>query len=510
MNRRSKSVHAKGAMREFMSSTRKKIRLESGLVLLLLALVALPLFNNWVMLTHTGQDSRSFDDSSVTPTGNRSQVLYENAIAKGFPRYAITSFVVSSKDTARVVELLRSVGAYNVTLIYRGVGLSHEPEEILKIWQSSREFGGIMIPEFSFMQTVPPASRAMTARDRFAMFKSVVGEYPRGIFAFQFDTYTLNYLRDSHAIEFAVGNVWDQVNLDFMSNRGAFSFPYYASRRNAMVPATVIDDTSALVIPPFVISLTDTHHYDSNHLIDLLTHWGDLEEFKYLSSSYPFFTPFFLELDWLLALKDNRMIQAFVEAYRWVFKNFQVVTPLFFSQIFARHFPKTPEYHVFFRSSNRAALPGTAGRLVEWLMNPEVRIARMNGQIVSALRYKVQACDKYLTSSKTIDYTGFRFGENPANMINLDLVFDVDALWQHEYGSRTLTRGPSVGFNGDLHDFHSSEDLTVPPADCLERPHSAVDEQGPLNSIEKQLACVESRFKCFEGGTVCIQAIRSV
>jgi hypothetical protein len=354
-----------------------------------------------------------------------------------------------------MVELLRSVGAYNVTLIYRGIGsISAEHDEILKIYEEFREFSGIIIPEFSFMQTLPPTQREITARDRFNLFKSITGEYPSGIFAFQLDTYTLNYLKDSKGIKFALGNAWDQVNVDFISNRGAYAFPYYASRRNMLVPARAVEDASVLVIQPFVISLTDLYHYDNNQLIDVLTHGGDLDEFKYLSLNYPFFSPFFLELDWLLSLNDQRMTQAFIEAYTWVFRNFKVITPLAFAEAFHQYFPTTPEYHVFFKSSSHSAFPDTAGLTIEWLMNPDVRIARVSDRVVSALRYKQQPYDTFLTKTQSISFNGSRFGENATNTINLDLVFDVDTLWQYEYGNRTLKHASSIVFDGDLHDFY--------------------------------------------------------
>jgi len=392
---------------------------------------------------------------------------YQNAQSKAFPRYAITGFVVSSKDAKRAVELLRSTGAYNVTLIYRGgPTLLAERDELLKICEGFKEFRGMMIPELSFMQTLPPTRRSRIVIDRWNLFKSVVGEYPAGLFAFQLDTYTLNYVKDSHKVEFAIGNVWDQVNMDFISSRGAYSFPYYASRRNAMVPARSIEDASVLVMQPFAISLTNVYHYNNNHLVDLLTHGGNTDEFKYLSLNYPFFIPFFLELDWLLALDDQHMTQAFVEVYSWVFKNFEVVTPLAFAEIFGRSFPTTPEYHVFFKASNNPAFPNTAGLTIEWLMNPDVRIARVDGRVISALRYKQQTFDAFLATSKTIDFDGSRFGEDPTNIINLDLAFDIDALWQYEYGRRTLKDTSGATFDGDLHDFYGSKAVANLLQDC--------------------------------------------
>ena len=435
-----------------------KIRARPVLIfVLLVGLLASSLFVTWIILSPSWP--RELPEWGST-TSIHGEMSYQDSAAAGFPRYAIASFVVSSKDATKMVELLRSVGAYNVTLIYRGIGsIEAEHDEVLKIYEEFREFGGIIIPEFSFMQTLPPTQRAITARDRFNLFKSIAGEYPSGIFAFQLDTYTLNYLKDNNGIKFALGNVWDQANMDFISNRGAYAFPYYASRRNMLVPARTVEDASVLVMQPFVISLADTYHYDNNHLIDLLTHGGDLEEFKYLSLNYPFFSPFFVELDWLLSLNDQRITRAFIDAYTWMFRNFKVLTPLAFAETFHQYFPTTPEYHVFFKSSSHPAFPDTAGLTIEWLMNPDVRIARLSGRVVSALRYSREPFDTFLSKKQTISFEGPRFGEERANVINLDLNFDVDALWQYEYGNRTLKRAFDVTFDGDLHNFYSSDAL---------------------------------------------------
>jgi len=224
-----------------------------------------------------------------------------------------------------------------------------------------------------------------------------------------------------------------------------------------LVPARTVEDASTLVIQPFVISLANTYHYDNNHLIDLLANGGDLEEFKYLSLNHPFFSPFMLELDWLLDLKEEHMIEAFIESYSWVFKNFNVVTASTFAEYFGVHFPTTPEFHFSFKASSSPSFPHTAHLVIEWLANSDTRIARVGKHVVSALRYKRQPNDPFLTSNKTIDFNGPRFGENPANTINMDLVFDVDSLWQYEHGNRTLKRTVTLTYDGNLGDFYSPE-----------------------------------------------------
>lgn len=367
-----------------------------------------------------------------------------------FPRYAITTFVVAPELIAEQLQLFKTVGAYNVTLICR----EHEPARVQSIYNAFRDYADCIISEFSFMQTLKPSEREQVVDARFVTYKSVSGSYPSGVFSFQLDTYTLNYVREKFKVNFAIGNVWDQVNIDFMSLRGGFAAPYYASRHHNLIPARTRDEASVLVIPPLAIAPTNRYHFDNNHLIDLYNNDVDMKEFKYVSLNHPFFTPFFLELDWLINLNNTEIMRIFVESYTWVYKNFNVVTAEQFAKIFESCFPTTPSYHFVYASSNLNAFPETKGWKIEWLMIPDCRIARVGDKVVSALDYNVQNEDPFLLSSKGINFTGSRFGEDPNNIVNTDLSFDIDDLWQSEYGDRTLKKTGYAVYTGKLEDFY--------------------------------------------------------
>jgi hypothetical protein len=367
-----------------------------------------------------------------------------------FPRYAITTFAVAPELIDEQLELLRAVGAYNVTLVCR----EDNPDKIKSIYDAFGNYAGCIVPELSFMQTLQPSEREQAVDARFTAFKSVSGSYPSGIFSFQLDTYTLNYLRDKFKVDFAVGNICDQVNIDFMSLRGGFAMPYYASRRHSLVPARVRDDASVLVVPPFAVAPTNRYHFDNNHLIDLYNQGVDAEEFKYVSLNYPFFTPFFLELDWLINLNSAEALRLFTESYSWVYENFHVVTAEEFAEIFESSFSVTPQYHFVYTSSSLDDFPETKGWKIEWLMSSDCRIARVGDKVVSALSYKVQSEDPFLASSKKINFMGSRFGEDPNNIVRTDLSFDIDALWQSEYGNRTLKKTGYAVYTGRLEDFY--------------------------------------------------------
>jgi hypothetical protein len=369
-----------------------------------------------------------------------------------FPRYAITTFVVSHGLIDEQLQLLRAVDAHNFTLVYK----EDDPNRVRSIHNAFKNYTDCIIPELSFMQTLMPSNRERIVDAKFEAFKSVSGRYPSGIFSFQLDTYTLNYVKDKFEASFAVGNVWDQVNIDFMSLRGGFALPYYASRRHNLMPARTEDEASVLVTPPFVIAPTNRYHFDNNHIIDLCHFGVDIEEFKYLSLNYPFFTPFFLELDWLVHVNSTELFRFFVESYTWVYKNFNALTADQFAEIFKSHFPTTPEYHFMYRSSNSPLFPETEDWKIEWLMNPDYRIARVGDNVVSSLDYSAQKEDPFLSSSKSINFTGPRFGEDPSNIIRTDLSFDIDDLWQSEYGDRRLTKMGYVIYTGTLQDFYDT------------------------------------------------------
>jgi hypothetical protein len=368
-----------------------------------------------------------------------------------FPRYAITTFAVSADLVDQEADLLQKAGAYNVTIVYREA----DPARIGMIHEKLKRYGESMIPELSYKQTLDPIDRIRDADVWFESHKAVTGETPKGFFSFQVDTYLANHLRDQYEVLFAVGNVWDQVNMDFMSMRGGPALPYYASRHHSLVPARNRPDSSVLIIQPFAIAPTGKYHFDNNHLIDLYTLGIGIDEFKYVSLNYPFFAPFFLELDWVLNLNSAVAIESFIESYRWVYRTFNVITADEFARIFRSSFPETPEYHFIYKSSNHESFPESSGLTVEWLMSQRFRIARINGVVVSALDYDRQERDPHLSTRKTIDIAGPRFGEDPSNIIDTSLMFDVDDLWQHEHGDRTLRKTGNVTYSGDLHFFYS-------------------------------------------------------
>jgi hypothetical protein len=147
-------------------------------------------------------------------------------------------------------------------------------------------------------------------------------------------------------------------------------------------------------------------------------------------------------------------LRLFTESYTWVYKNFNVITAEQFAKVFESSFPVTPRYHFIYASSNLNAFPETKGWKIEWLMSPDCRIARVGDKVVSALDYNIQDEDPFLSSSKGINFMSARFGEDPNNIVSTDLSFDIDDLWQSEYGDRTLNKTGYAVYAGQLEDFY--------------------------------------------------------
>ncbi|MFQ5758507.1 MAG: DUF3131 domain-containing protein, partial [Candidatus Bathyarchaeia archaeon] len=98
-----------------------------------------------------------------------------------FPRYAITTFVVSHELIDLQLQLLGAVGAHDFTLIYK----ENELNQVRSIYNAFRNYSDCIIPELSFMQTLEPSDRERVVEATFETFKSVSGRYPPGIFSFQ-------------------------------------------------------------------------------------------------------------------------------------------------------------------------------------------------------------------------------------------------------------------------------------------------------------------------------------
>ncbi len=377
-------------------------------------------------------------------TSNRMPIL-------DFPRYAVTTFAVSTDVIEQEAQLLEKVGAHNITIVYREL----QSDKIELIREKLKKYGDLMIPELSYMQRLEPRRRADVVDAWFGALRSVTGRTPEGFFSFQADTFTANYAHDRYNVSFVIGNLWDTVNLDFISARGGLALPYYASRRHSLIPASDLADSSVLMIQPFAIAPTGRYHYDNNHIVDLSLQGIGLGEFKYVNLNYPFFTPLFLELDWVIKLNSTDAIENTIQGYQWVYRTFKVIGAKEFSVAFRSTFPTTPDYHFIYKSSDSTLFPETAGQSIEWLMTSQFRIARVGNRVISALSYDYQESDRYLLRHKAINLSGFRFGEDQDNIIDTSLRFDIDDLWQHEYGDRTLRRTRDVTYTGSLHDFYS-------------------------------------------------------
>ncbi|MFQ5711347.1 MAG: DUF3131 domain-containing protein [Candidatus Geothermarchaeales archaeon] len=419
--------------------------------------------------------ARYAQEHSQAKKKNGKGVVYD------LPRYAYTLFKVNGSEAvlSKTVELLDSVGAYNVTFVIN----SDNETELGIIYKATSRFSAEYIPYFWHMQRRSLSEREVYVDEYFKAFRSVFGDYPKGFFDFQPDTYTLLYAREKYEITYAVGYVWDQVNIDFITERGAIPFPYYASRGNHMVPARNGSDNSGVVmLPSFAISPTLRYHFDNNHLIDNWSHLGvaNNQNIKYVSHNYPYFTPMWLELDWLYRINSDQLESFFKDVYGDVYSDFSILEVKDYVSLFRDAYSDTPVYHFTYKGSNWSEFPEVVGWSIEWYMDRDYRIARLlrgskANHVVSFVDYGSQRADKFLSKKAFIDPR--KDMTNPDNQIDTSLVFEVDWLWQKEHGDYSLARSSTIPYNGDIIDFPSFyKALNI----------QSEEEESPPSSYEKE------------------------
>lgn len=94
---------------------------------------------------------------------------------------------------------------------------------------------GKLTPRLAYYQLKTPAARQSSVDSELANFTSEVGYIPSGVFDFIPDTLTANYLL-TKGVEYYQGYCFDQYAVDYMSERGGWQMPYYASSANILVP----------------------------------------------------------------------------------------------------------------------------------------------------------------------------------------------------------------------------------------------------------------------------------
>jgi len=275
----------------------------------------------------------------------------------------------------------------------------------------------------------------------------------KGLFMFQPDTWTLNYVYEHYGFDFYVGYCFDQFLIDYMTMRGGWQLPYYHSPEHCLKPSK---NSSGLVVFPHVIwdwigSFTVAHALNT-HILDVYLNSplrGDkkacieyclalieenlnLKPFGYASTMF----------EWELVKNYQDRINLVTEYYRQITSRYSTICQMYneTAKWFKSTFPKTPTYNFTFESPYNH-------KKIEWYYDLNSRIARVDGYVRSYVNFYSQK-DIFLSSHKKIN-----FSKPPSenNCIDNSLNFKIDDLGGGI--NRKPGRGDKFAYNGNLNDF---------------------------------------------------------
>jgi hypothetical protein len=311
---------------------------------------------------------------------------------------------------------------------------------------------GILIPETYNMQRYEPSERKAVINGIVDEWESVVGYAPKGIFDFQPDTYTVNYCK-TKGIQYVVGYCFDQYAVDWMTERGGWQMPYYASPDHVLMPNNA-SSGGVLVFPhqvwDWVSSFTVSHNlhthplsiidfFDGNaskakeYVLSLISRSLNAEPFGFVSVQFEWVYHYVYNLQDIV--KD--WVKTLLSAYNYSFWTYED-----FTKWFNKEHETTPDYSINFTSPYDS-------ETIEWFYCRDFRIARVNDRIVSYVEYDKQKPDKFLTATFAPDLN--LSPNDPANCIDDSLTFTIDGLGGGEYRSPVLNSG--VAYNGRLSEF---------------------------------------------------------
>ena len=287
---------------------------------------------------------------------------------------------------------------------------------------------GEIIPAFYYMQTLSPEERARCVDRNLETFKQVLGVYPNGTFQFQPDTFTVNYLAEKYGSRFVCGYCLDQYLIDYMTMRGGWQFPYYASTWNVQVPSK---DPGVVVLPHITFDLAArysmNHRWNTHPLNALEVTGGDTQRAtayitalinEALRATHPFgYARIEFEFSWAHKLGALPFIQDYYKGLR----NRSDITFMTSNEVatwFRRNFATTPNYAIKFQS------PST-GDTAEWSFNTKMRVMRNGSTILSLIDYTKQIPDKYLNLTAVVDFSK---DWGLSNHIDTSLDYRIDAL----------------------------------------------------------------------------------
>jgi prefoldin subunit 5 len=311
---------------------------------------------------------------------------------------------------------------------------------------------GELIPRLPYYQQYNTSERERLIDDELKKYNDKVGYLPKGIMDYVPDTYSANYAF-SKGVEYYQGYCFDQYAIDYITERGGFQMPYYASPTHILVPSTTSEGIAVLPHSTWdwIASFTVDHNLQAqvDNLMTIFHNNRTLAKNYFLSfidntfsGSQPFgFVNFQFEWSWTLDYNNTDVAKDWITTLMTEYSQ-SLVTYEEFVDWFKLNYPTTPEYRINFASTYDQ-------ERIEWYYSNESRVARIGSDVVSYVDYTKQLPDNYLNQNQAINWKGN--ASDPKNCVDDSLTFNVDAL-----GGGRLRHPLStlpISYTGDLRDF---------------------------------------------------------
>jgi hypothetical protein len=310
---------------------------------------------------------------------------------------------------------------------------------------------GELICADGYMQLIPQSERE-SEMDFIVNTFNAHNVTLKGLFMFQPDTYTLNYVRSNHNFEYYVGYCFEQYTVDYMTMKGGWQLPYYHNPEHALKPA---EGNEGLVVFPhvtwdWVSSLTHSHCLNT-HIFDVYqwVYHNSSQAVDYclrlinesLSCSEPFgYACAMFEWEWVLNGQDFN--ETGTDYYQQIINQYGSICQFYGETTawFKANCLRTPTYRVTFTSPYDA-------QQVEWYLDVNYRIARLENCVKSYVIFENQT-ECWLNQTSTVDFSQ---PSNETNCVDNSLKFEIDDLGGGFL--RDSAKGGSEYYTGTLTDF---------------------------------------------------------
>lgn len=317
---------------------------------------------------------------------------------------------------------------------------------------------GEVLPALWMAQTHDNDWKKNKIDDFINQWETKIGYKPHGFFMFQPDTYVANYLY-SQGVKYVQGYCFDQYAIDWMTMRGGWQQPYYASSNHVLVPAS---EGKGIIVLPHVIwdwrdSFEVSHNYNSHVVNAWETHGQSYEKTRQYvltlmnrtlegTEPYAYFTSQYEMFSW--GFNDDTKINH-TDFFRSIIDNAEKIgaTMEMFNETakwFNDHYSSNPTYTVHFKSPD-------SNKNVEWYWNPNYRITRYDNYVVGYVEYQKQNNDPYLTTIAQPNFNGDP--HDPDNCVDNSLTFTIDDFGNGQY--RAPPQGNKIYYLTSLSDFPS-------------------------------------------------------